>query len=95
LDMFGHLDRQAIGQKGKGGIEIDMRTEIHTVEDSMATIQAHLILKFLLTMCLVGIPRVGNPAVGLHESSGSEVLVLVPPVGRARGRTAGAEDTFI
>jgi len=46
-------------------------------------------------MCLVGIPRVGKPAVGLHEGSGSKVLVLVPPVGRARGRTAGSEDALI
>ena len=33
MDMFEHLDKQAIGQKGKGGIEIDMRTKIHTVEE--------------------------------------------------------------
>jgi hypothetical protein len=43
--------------------------EIRTVEDGVAAIQAHLILKFLFAMCFVSIPRVSNPTVGLHESS--------------------------
>ena len=63
--------------------------EVRTVEDCVTTVEAHLVLKFLLTMSLVGVTRVGNPAVSLHESGGAEVLVLVPPVGRTGGGTAG------
>lgn len=38
---------------------------------------------------------VSHPPVSLHERSRSEVLILVPPVGRARRRAAGAENTFV
>jgi len=70
-------------------------TEARTVEDGVATIQAHLILKLLLTMCFIGISRVSDPTVGLHESSWAEVLVLVPPVGWTGGRTTCAEDALV
>jgi len=66
-----------------------------TVEDGVTAIQAHLVLKLLLTMRFVGITRVSNPTVGLHEGSWAEVLVLVPPVRRTGGRAAGAEDALI
>ena len=38
--------------------------------------------------------RVGHPAVGLHEDGRAEVLVLVPPVRRARRRAARAENAL-
>jgi hypothetical protein len=48
---------------------VKLVNEIRTVKDGVAAIQAHLVLKLLFAMRFVGIPRVGNPAVGLHESS--------------------------
>jgi hypothetical protein len=39
--------------------------------------------------------RVRNPPVGLHQSSGTEIFILVPPVRGARRRAAGAEDAFV
>jgi len=66
-----------------------------TVEDGVATIQTHFVLKLLLTMCFVGIPRVGDPTVGLHESSWAEILVLVPPIGWTGGRATCTEDALI
>lgn len=47
----------------------EMVNEIRTIKDGVAAIQAHLVLKLLFAMCFVCIPRVSNPAVGLHESS--------------------------
>jgi hypothetical protein len=70
-------------------------TETLTVEDGVATIQTHFVLKLLLTMCFVGIPRVGDPTVGLHESSWAEILVLVPPIGWTGGRATCTEDALI
>jgi hypothetical protein len=61
----------------------------------VTTIETHLVLKFLLTVSFVGVTRVGNPTVSLHESGGAEVFVLVPPVGRTGGGTAGTKDAFI
>ena len=69
--------------------------EIRTVKDGVTAIQAHLVLKLLLAMCFISIPRVGNPAVGLHEGRWAQVLVLIPPVGGTRGRAAGAENALI
>ena len=46
-------------------------------------------------MCSVSISRVRNPAIGLHESSRAQVLVLIPPVGGTRGRTARAENALV
>jgi hypothetical protein len=60
-----------------------------TVKDCVTTVQAHLVLKFLLTVSCVGVTRVGNPTVSLHECGGAEVFVLVPPVGRTGGGTTG------
>jgi len=66
-----------------------------TVEDGVAAIQTHLILKFLLTMCFVTIARVSDPAISLHERSWAEVLVLVPPVGWTGGRATCTKDALI
>ena len=38
---------------------------------------------------------ISHPSVSSHESGRSEVLVLVPPVTRATGRAAGAENALV
>jgi len=50
-----------------------------------------------LVQPLVGgvITRVNHPTVGLHQNGGTEVLVTVPPVRRARGGTTSAQNTFV
>jgi len=65
------------------------------VKDRVTTIETHLVLKLFLTMTCVGVTRVGNPTVSLHESGGAEVFVLVPPIGRTGGGTAGTKDAFV
>ena len=72
-----------------------MANEIRTVKNSVAAIQAHLVLKLLFPMCFVGIPRISYPAVGLHESSWAQILVLIPPIRGTRGRATGAENALI
>ena len=39
--------------------------------------------------------RVSKPAVRLHECRRAKILVLVPPVTRATGRAAGAENALV
>lgn len=39
--------------------------------------------------------RIGDPSVCLHQGGRSKVLVLVPPVRRARGRAASAKNTLV
>lgn len=61
----------------------------------MASVQAHAVVKGVLAFGLLLVTRVGDPAVRLKENGGSKVLLLVPPVGRARCRAAGAENAFV
>ena len=61
----------------------------------MASVQAHAVVKGVLALGLLLVSRVCDPSVGLEEDSGAEVLLLVPPVGWARGRAAGAENAFV
>jgi len=77
-----------------GGVEA-FRTGACAVEDRVAAIQAHFVLELLLPLGRLAIPGIGHPSVSLHERRGAEVLVLVPPVGRAGGGAAGAEDAFV
>jgi hypothetical protein len=49
----------------------------------MATVQAELVLELVEALLLVRVARVGNPTIGLHQRCGAEILILVPPVGRA------------
>lgn len=55
------------------------------VENGVATVQAHGVVEGLLALLVSLVARVGEPSVGLEEDGGSEVLLRVPPVGRARG----------
>ena len=65
------------------------------VENCVASIQAHAVVEGILALGLLLVTRVGDPAVRLEENGGSEVLLLVPPIGRARRRAAGAKNTFV
>lgn len=65
------------------------------VENGVASVQAHAVVEGVLTLGLLLVTRVGDPAVRLEQDGGSEVLLLVPPVGWARCRAAGAQDAFV
>src|SRR3546814_21136265 len=41
------------------------------------------------------VSAVDDPAVGLQQDRRAEVAVAVPPVARARGAAAGAQDAFV
>ncbi len=61
----------------------------------MAPIQTHTIIQHRLPLTLMLIPRISQPAVGLQEHGGAEVLLAVPPVRGAGGGAAGAQDAFV
>lgn len=66
-----------------------------TVENGVASVQAHAVVEGVLALSLLLVTRVGDPAVRLEENGGSEVLLLVPPVGWAGCRAAGAENALV
>jgi hypothetical protein len=65
------------------------------IENSVAAVQAHAVVKRVLALGHFLVARVGDPAVRLQEHGGAEVFFLVPPVGGARGGAAGAENAFV
>lgn len=72
-----------------------LRASVGTVHDGVATVQRHRVLQHVLSHLGSLISRVNDPSVGLHQHGGTQVLGLVPPVRRARGRAAGTQDTFV
>lgn len=54
------------------------------VENRVASIQAHRVVEGVLSLGLPLVTGVDDPSVGLEENGGSQVLLGVPPVGRAR-----------
>jgi len=61
----------------------------------MATVQAHRVVESVLACVGALVTRVNQPPVRLEENSGAEVLLRVPPVRRARGRAACAQDALV
>lgn len=65
------------------------------VKNGVASVHAHAVVQRGLALGGSLVTRVGQPAVGLEQDGGTEVLLAIPPVRGARGRAAGAEDTFV
>lgn len=61
----------------------------------MAPIQTHTVIQHRLPLLFVLVSAISQPAIGLEEHGGAQVFLAVPPVGRARGGAAGAEDAFV
>src|ERR1700730_13847300 len=64
------------------------------VHDGMAAIEAERVLQPGETLAGALIAAVGEPAIGLQQDRRAEIAVLVPPVARAGGRAAEAEDAL-
>ena len=50
------------------------------VENGVATVDAHAVVESCLTLGSPLITRVSQPAVGLEQDGGAQVLLAVPPV---------------
>jgi len=65
------------------------------VHDGVAAVDGESILHHLQPLVGELVTRVDHPAVGLHEHGGAQVLVAVPPVGRAGRGAARAQDALV
>lgn len=64
---------------GEGRVET-LGASPAAVQDGVAAVQAHAVVQAVHALCSLLVTRVGNPAIGLHEDGGAEVLLAVPPV---------------
>src|SRR5690606_1974162 len=72
-----------------------LRAGARAAHDAVATVQLERILQIVQPRTGVLVTAVDDPAVGLQQDGGTEVAVAVPPVARARGRAARAEDALV
>ena len=75
-------------------IEI-LRTSMCAVHNSMTTIQLVSIVQTLQTLLCHLITGIRNPTIGLLENRRTQVLVRMPPIGRAGCRATSTQNTLI
>jgi hypothetical protein len=62
----------------------------------MNTILIYLgVLKYIYFFCIYMKVPIGNPSIGVYESSGAQEFFRVPPVGRASSAATCTQDAFI
>src|SRR5271165_640784 len=70
------------------------RAGLGAVHDRVAAIETGRVLEPVEALASALIAAVREPAVRLQQDRRAEIAVLVPPVARARGRAAEAEDAL-
>src|SRR5271156_1613903 len=64
------------------------------VHDWVAAVEPERVFELVETIAGLLVAAVGEPAIGLQQDRGSQVAFAVPPIARARGGAAEAEDAF-
>ena len=72
-----------------------LRAGARAVHDGVAAVQLERIFQVVQARAGVLVARIDDPAVGLQQDRRAEVTLAVPPVARATGRAAGAQDAFV
>mmetsp|Transcript_30631 Transcript_30631/g.99585 ORF Transcript_30631/g.99585 Transcript_30631/m.99585 type:complete len:223 (+) Transcript_30631:1890-2558(+) len=76
------------------GVE-PLRAHLAAVHDGVAAVKLEGVVDGVQALLRRRVAAVDDPAVRLEQHSGPEVLVAVPPVRRARGGAARAEDALV
>src|SRR5579885_1581574 len=64
------------------------------IHDGMAAVEPKRVLQRIKPLAGFLIPAVGDPAIGLQQYRRAEIAVAIPPIGRARRRTAEAQNAL-
>jgi len=81
---------------GDGSARIEsLGAGLGAVHDGVTPVDGEGITELVQPLAGGVITGVNHPAVGLHQHGGTEVLVAVPPIRRARGGTTSAQNTFV
>src|SRR5690606_36713832 len=79
---------------GLGRVEA-LRAGLRAVHDGMAAIELERILEIVEPFLARLVTAVDEPAIRLQQYRRPQILLAVPPVARAGGRAAGAEDALV
>src|SRR3954471_19254536 len=79
---------------GLGGIEA-LRAGVGAVHDRVAAVEPERIVQGVEPLPRRLVARVDQPAIGLQEGGRAEKAIPIPPVARAGGRAAGAQDALV
>src|SRR5215472_1975630 len=79
---------------GLGRIEA-LRAGLGAVHDRVAAVEAERVLEIVEALPGRLVAAALEPAVGLKQRGGSEKALAVPPIARAGGRAARAQDTLV
>src|SRR5262245_14170040 len=79
---------------GLGRIEA-LGTRLRTIEDGVAAVEAERVLEIVETLARRLVAAVDHPAVSLQQNRRAQVAVLIPPVARAGGGAARAQDALV
>src|SRR5690606_7204202 len=77
-----------------GGIQA-LRAGPGAVHDGVAAVELERILEFVQPRAGVLVAAVHDPAMGLEQDRRPQVTLAVPPVARAGGAAAGAQDALV
>src|SRR3954447_25068182 len=72
-----------------------LRAGFCAIHDGVAAIQPERVLEIVEPLACSFVAAVGDPARRLQQRGRAEKTFAVPPVARARGRAAGAQDAFV
>src|SRR3984957_9264744 len=79
---------------GIGGIEA-LRAGLGAVHDGVAAIESERVLEIVEPLAGGLVAGILDPARRLQQRGGPEEALAVPPIARAGGRAAGAENAFV
>src|SRR5262252_7217947 len=72
-----------------------LRAGLGAVHDGVAAVEAERVLEIVEALAGRLVAAVLEPAVGLKQRGGSEKALAVPPIARAGGRAARAQDALV
>src|SRR3954449_7178755 len=89
------LDHHALDLgDGLGGVEA-LGAGLGAIHDGMAAVEPERVLEIVEAVPGRLVAAVLQPAVGLQQRGRTEEALTVPPIARARGRAAGAQDALV
>src|SRR6478672_1004221 len=77
-----------------GGVE-SLRAGLGAVHDGVAAIEPERVFEIVEPFAGGFVAAVRDPAGRLQQRGGAEEAIAVPPIARARGRAAGAQDALV